>query len=458
MNQQPIRQNPNDTIVACATPEGYASIGVIRVSGDQAESAVRRLFRPSHKESSFESHRAYFGDIIDPDDITIIDKVIVTFHKRPYSYTGEDVVEVSSHGNPLIIDRIIGALIKYGARLAEKGEFTKRALLNGKIDLLQAEAVLDTVFSPCDEARKLAIAQYEGRLSEIVLSLREKLNNILVLAEAQIDFSEEEDVQKQIQANHLMQELAILDSELVSILQGAQIGIKMKQGYRVLIMGRSNVGKSTLFNRLVGYDRALIHHIPGTTRDYLEEKIEIKGLLIRLFDTAGLLNQPHGADEIAQERSRQLIEQADLIVLLFDGSEPMNEQDIYLYNLTKKKNTIAVVNKVDLNIRLSESDMLSDSIKISAKKGENIDCLLSCMKRILIPELCPSERPLITKQRHMEAFNRIHDCTQQAIESAAPEMIAFEMKRALQQLGTLTGETLGADILDRIFEEFCIGK
>lgn len=458
MNQQLIRKNPNDTIVACATPEGYGSIGVIRVSGDQAESFVKHLFRSSHDESPFESHRAYFGDIIDPQDNSVIDKVIVTFHRAPRSYTGEDVVEVSSHGNPLIIDRIISALIKEGARFAEKGEFTKRALLNGKIDLLQAEAVLDTVFSPCDEARKLAIAQYEGQLSQIVASLHDRLTDILVIVESQIDFSDEDDVQKNAQTDRLVAMLEVIDLELIAILQGAQIGIKMKQGYRVLIMGRSNVGKSTLFNRLVGYDRALTHHVPGTTRDYLEEKIEISGLLIRLFDTAGMLNQPIGADELAQERTKQLVEQADLIILMFDGSEPMNEHDIYLYNVTKDMNTIAVVNKVDLNIRLSKSDMLSDSIKLSAKKGENIDMLLLRIKKNLLPESYSLERPVITKQRHMQAFNAIHVCMHRALVSSAPEVVAFEVKAALHELGTLTGEALEVDILNRIFEDFCIGK
>jgi tRNA modification GTPase len=458
MNQTPTRQNPNDTIVACATPEGYASIGVIRVSGEQAEQTVKKVFRTKHGVRSFESHRAYFGDIVDPKDNTIIDKVIVTFHKHPFSYTGEDVIEISCHGNPLIIDRIIGALITQGTRIAEKGEFTKRALLNNKIDLLQAEAVLDTVYSPCDEARKLAIAQYEGRLSNTVDSLSEKITNIVVLAETQIDFSEEDDIDGRRGSERLLINLTQLEEEVSSILKGAEIGIKMKHGYRVLIMGRSNVGKSTLFNRLVGYDRALIHHAPGTTRDYLEERIELSGLLIRLFDTAGLLNEPHGPDEIAQNRSKQLIEQADLIVLLFDGSEPMNEQDVYLYNLTRDKNTVSVVNKVDLNVRLVESTMLSDSLKLSAKTGKNIDALISRIRSILLPGFHPSERPLITKQRHMQIFQSVHECVKRGITSRAPEVIAFEAKEALQHLGSLTGETLGVDVLDRIFEEFCIGK
>jgi tRNA modification GTPase len=458
MNHQPTKPNPNDTIVACATPEGYSSIGVIRVSGDRAEAVVRRIFKPGYAETKFESHRAYFGDIIDQASGKVIDKVITTFHKKPYSYTGEDVVEISCHGNPLIIDRIINELIAQGIRLADRGEFTKRALLNGKIDLLQAEAVLDTVYSPCEEVRKLAIAQYEGKLSDTVRHIRRKLEDILVVTEAQIDFGDEEDVQGRTQTTRSMDDLRSLKAEIETILQHAEIGIKMKKGYRVLIMGRANVGKSTLFNRLVGYERALIHPDPGTTRDFLEEHIEISGLLIRLFDTAGILNKPYGPDQLAQERSGQLIEQSDLIVLLFDCSEPMNEQDVYLYNLTKEKTTIAVVNKVDLNVQLNESVLLSDSIKISAKTGKNMDVLLARIRALLLPVVYPSDDCLITKQRHMQVFRDVLACVQRSLDTASAEMIAFEVKSALHALGTLTGDSLDINVLDRIFEEFCIGK
>lgn len=458
MNHRATKPNPNDTIVACATPEGYASIGVIRISGDRAESVVQRIFKPRHSETSFESHRAYFGDIIDLASGKAIDKVITTFHKKPHSYTGEDIVEISCHGNPLIIDRIIREFTAHGIRLADRGEFTKRALLNGKIDLLQAEAVLDTVYSPCEEARKLAVAQYEGKLSGTVRRLCREFRDLLVLTEAQVDFGDEEDVQNNMQTSQYIDDLRKLQAEIETIVQGAEIGIKMKQGYRVLIMGRANVGKSMLFNRLVGYERALTHHDPGTTRDFLEEHIEISGLLVRLFDTAGILNKPHGLDQLAQERSGQLIGQADLIVLLFDGSEPMNEQDVYLYNLTKEKTTIAVVNKVDLNLQLSESDILSDSIKLSAKTGINIDVLLARIKTLLMPAVCPSENCPITRQRHMQVFREVLACVQRSLNAAGAEMIAFEIRSALQALGTLTGEVLDTDVLDCIFEEFCIGK
>jgi tRNA modification GTPase len=455
----------NDTIVACATPAGYSSIGVIRVSGSRAVEFTTRLFRSEQDIQQFESHRIYYGEMTNHNTGEPIDKVIAAFYLNPHSYTGEDVVEVSCHGNPLIIDRIIGQYISCGARLADRGEFTRRALLNGKIDLLQAEAVLDTVYSPCEEARKLAIAQYEGTLSDTMYSIKSELVDILVLIEANIDFSEEEDVAKV----HSEEGLSTTSSQLIdeklahaldtvnNILSNAEIGIKLKEGYRILIMGRANVGKSTLFNRLIGYDRSIIHEEPGTTRDYIEDSVELSGIFMRLYDTAGLLNKPLGPDQTAQERTIDLIEHADLILLLFDGAEPMNEQDIYLYDLTKNRSTLFVVNKVDLNVRLNEQQILSDCIKLSAKTGKNCDVLIKRIKEKCVPNIVSSQ-PLITRMRHVQAFERLKDCLNNARNAQTPDIMAFELNAALEAVGELTGKVLSKDILDRIFEEFCIGK
>jgi len=230
----------NDTIVACATPAGYSSIGVIRISGDQTLSLVKKIFVSRQKIQDFETNHAYYGNIIDPDNNDVIDKIIATFYLTPHSYTGEDVVELSCHGNPLIIDRITKILTGMGARIAQRGEFTKRALLNGKIDLLQAEAVLDTVNAPCNEARKLAITQYEGKLSDKIYELRSKIVDLLSFVEANIDFLEEEDIQNSdigIEGG-----LKSIIEEIDELLKGAEIGVKIKEGYKVLITGRTNVG------------------------------------------------------------------------------------------------------------------------------------------------------------------------------------------------------------------------
>ncbi len=445
----------SDTIVACATPAGYSSIAVIRVSGEKSVELIKKIFTATQHGQRIESHRAYYGDIIDPTDGDVIDKVITTFYFRPHSYTGEDVVEISCHGNPLIVDRIIRILTSSGARLAERGEFTKQALLNGKIDILQAEAVLDTVYAQCEEARRLAVSQYQGKLSQEIYALRSMIVDLLSLVEVDIDFSDEEDVHTDASVLHTMQQAIIARCE--ELLAGAEVGVKIKEGYRVLIMGRVNVGKSTLFNRMLGYDRAIIHEEPGTTRDYIEDHMDFAGLHVWLIDTAGFLNKAQGSDRIAQDKALHLVKESDLILLMFDGGEAMNEEDIFLYNLTKDKNRLLVVNKIDLNLRLDESSILSDSIKLSAKTGMHMDMLMEKIKTLLVPQL-KTNQALLTRQRHIDAVERVRNYVIKSQQAPSPETTAFELHAALQVVGELTGQVMRKDILDKIFEEFCIGK
>lgn len=445
----------NDTIVACATPAGYSSIAVIRVSGGKSIELAKKIFTATQHGQHIESHKAYYGDIVDPADGGVIDKVVATFYCKPHSYTGEDVVEISCHGNPLIVERIMKILTNSGARLAERGEFTRQALLNGKIDMLQAEAVLDTVYAQCDEARRLAIGQYEGRLSQEIYALRSMIIDLLSLVEADIDFPDEEDVQTNKSVLEQMQQDIIARCD--ELLKGAEVGVKIKEGYRVLIMGRVNVGKSTLFNRILGYDRALIHEAPGTTRDYIEDHINFAGLHIWLIDTAGFLNKAQGPDRLAQDQALKLVEEADLILLMFDGTEAINEEDIFLFNLTKQKTRLLIVNKIDLNLNLDESSILSDSVKLSAKNGMHIDLLMRKMKSVLAPQL-KSNQALLTRQRHIHAVERVRGYVIKSLSAPSPETMAFELHAALQVVGELTGQVMRKDILDKIFEEFCIGK
>ena len=447
--------NLNDTIVASATPVGYSSIAVIRLSGEQAIKSSKKIFVPTENIQDFQPNHVYYGNIVEPDSNNLVDKVLATFFFSPHSYTGEDVVEISCHGNPLIIDRIIKIFTNLGARVAQRGEFTKRALLNGKIDLLQAEAVLDTVYAACDEARRLAIEQYEGKLSRKIYDLKSKIVDLLTIVEANIDFPEEEDVRyDNVQLSKNIEDIII---EIDELLKSAKVGIKIKEGYKTLIMGKSNVGKSTLFNQLLGYDRAIIHEQPGTTRDYLEEGVEIAGFYLRLFDTAGFFLQARGPDAIARERSEFIIEQADLILLMFDGSEPMNEEYIYLYNLTKDKKKILIVNKIDLNIRLNDNEILSDSLKLSAKTGLNIDLLKNSIGNYLVPQFS-HQNILLTRERHIQAVQKVKHYLNNTQIAQTIETIAFELHCALDTLGELTGKTLRREIIDRIFDEFCIGK
>lgn len=446
--------NPNDTIVACITPPGYSSVAVIRLSGVHAIPLLEKIFRPT-LSGVYSSHHVYHGHVLDPDTNDKIDTALAVSFKAPNSYTGEDVVELSCHGNPLIIDRIIRIMLKLGARTARRGEFTRRALTNGKIDLIQAEAVLDTVNAPCDQARRLAIQQYEGKLSERIYDIRSMIVDSLFLVEAEIDFPEEEDIK--YEPSSIKKNLDSIIWEIDVLLKGASVGVKIKSGYSILIIGRANVGKSTLFNRLVGCERAIVHEKPGTTRDFIEEDVQFGNILAHLCDTAGIISKAVGPDEIAQQRTKALISDADLILMIFDGSEPMNEEDIYLYDLVKHKAKLLIVNKIDLNVRLSNESILSDSIKISAMTGRNIDLLQDAVSSTLLPKNTADDL-LITRHRHIDALDRARKYLVDAKNAPSIETMAYEMHCALNEIGELTGQTLRKEILDRIFEEFCIGK
>uniref|UniRef100_A0A7C4TE51 tRNA modification GTPase MnmE n=1 Tax=candidate division WOR-3 bacterium TaxID=2052148 RepID=A0A7C4TE51_UNCW3 len=445
----------SDTIIACATPTGHSSIAVIRISGDNAVSLIKKVFVPSTDSYDFLPNRVYYGKVVASDTKDTIDYVLVTFFFAPHSYTGEDVVEISCHGNPLIVQKIIEIFINLGARLAQPGEFTRRALLNNKIDLIQAEAILETVNAPCDEGRKLAIYQLEGKLSAVLNEISSEIVDLLTVLEASIDFPEEEEIH--FDKNVVIKKIKEITEKVDLLLKGASQGLKLKNGYRVVIAGRQNVGKSTLFNRLVGYDRAIVHETPGTTRDFIEEEIEIGGILIRLVDTAGVFLEGFGPDKIASSRSEELLKKADLVLLTFDGSEPMNEQDAYLYNFAKNLNKILVINKIDLNFNLRDSEILSDAVKVSAKTGDNIELLKENIKNRLFPK-ADREDVLITRERHIQGLKDFRQCLDNIQSEQTPEIIAFELHNCLDILGELTGKILREDILNRIFEEFCIGK
>ncbi|MCX7994545.1 MAG: tRNA uridine-5-carboxymethylaminomethyl(34) synthesis GTPase MnmE [candidate division WOR-3 bacterium] len=445
----------NDTIVACATPTGYSSIAVIRVSGADAINIFKKIFVSSRDISVFQSGHVYHGKIIDPKAGETIDYVLAAVFFAPNSYTGENVVEISCHGNPLIVNKIINTIIEFGARLAQPGEFTKRAFLNEKIDLMQAEAVLDIIYARCDMARKVAIYHLEGKLSQYLEEIRNKIVELLTKIEVSIDFPDEED--GIIDLREVFLEIDKMHREISEILTNAEQGVKINHGYCVVIAGRPNVGKSTLFNRLLGYERAIVHETPGTTRDFIEEKIELEGILIRLVDTAGIFSSGDGPDRIASQRSQELLRSADLILLIFDGSEPLNSQDTYLFDLTKDLNKIFVINKIDLNLVLKESEILSDAIKISAKSGENIELLKKVIRKNLLPDTL-REDTLILRQRQIIALKKLIQCLSDIKESMGVEIIAFELHNALEIIGELTGKVLREEILNRIFEEFCIGK
>lgn len=448
------QDNKSDTIVAPATPLGYSGLAVIRVGGESAGRFARQVFMPSEKITVLEANRVYHGRIVDPGSGVTIDSAVVVFFYRPRSYTGEDLVEITVHGNPLIVERVVNIFITLGARLADRGEFTRRALLNNKLDLIQAEAVLDMINASSDQARQIAIAQYEGRLSTRIQGARKDLLDLLSILEADIDFPEDE---TRVKPGEISDRIRAITGGIDELLANADTGIKIREGYRVAIVGRANVGKSTLFNRLLGYDRSIVHEVPGTTRDYLEEGMQIGSFFIHLTDTAGFLSEANGADQIAGDRSRQVALAADLLILVFDGSEPLNDQDLKFFDLARERPRILVVNKADLNRQLVDSAFLSDSLKVSAKTGENLSLIKTRIVESLRPATIKGDL-LLTRSRHINALREIRVYLDQARSAPHIEMAAFELHSALDRLGELTGQVLRKEILDKIFEEFCVGK
>lgn len=446
----------SDLIVAPATANNYAGLAIIRLSGKGSLTLLARIFVSSPTVVDWKPNRSYLGWLQDPRSDQRLDEVRVLYFPAPHSYTGEDLIEITTHGNPYLIQRIIELFLNLGARLAGPGEFTRRALLNRKLDLLQAEAVFDMIQAVGDESHQLAVSQYEGRLSSAIRSLQEELTSIVAQVESAIDFPEEDDIPRD--RENWANRLRIVNQQLTTLLARARTGIKIRTGYRVLILGRANVGKSTLFNQLVGYDRALVHETPGTTRDHLDETIQCGGLCIHLYDTAGILPAATGVDKIAADRTFRLVEDADLLLLLFDGSEPLNEHDLRLIEATARRPRLFIVNKIDINPRITGADFLSDAIKISAKTGLRVDILKAQIAQYLKPSVA-RDQPLLNRLRHEECARAAQANVTRALSCLDQyELAAYELHEAIDHLGEITGRVLRQDILNQIFSEFCIGK
>lgn len=446
----------SDLIVAPATANGYAGLAIIRLSGSGCLTVLSRVFVSSSTVTEWKPNWSYLGWLQDPGSGQRLDEVRVLYFQAPHSYTGEDLIEITTHGNPYLVQRITGLFLNLGGRLARPGEFTRRALLNHKLDLLQAEAVSDMIQAVGDESHQLAVSQYEGRLSATIRSIQEELTGIVTRVETAIDFPEEDDIPQDQEdwADRLRQ----VNQQLTILLASARTGIKIRTGYRVLLLGRANVGKSTLFNQLVGYDRALVHETPGTTRDHLDETIQCGGLCIHLYDTAGILPAATGADKIAADRTLRLVEDADLLLLLFDGSEPLNEHDLRLVEVTARRPRLFVVNKIDINPRFAGAGFLSDAVKISAKTGLQVDVLKTQIAHTLKPSVT-REQPLLNRLRHEESARAAQANVTRALSCLDQyELAAYELHEAIDHLGEITGRVLRQDILNRIFNEFCVGK
>ncbi len=454
-----------DTIAAIATPIGEGGLAIVRVSGPDAEKAARAIFvRSRQKDIKLRSHMLYHGSIRDPHTDLILDNVLITVMRQPHSYTGEDVVEIHCHGGAFLVQRILGLVLAQGVRHAERGEFTKRAFLNGRMDLSQAEAVLDLIRARTDKGIELAVQNTEGVLSKWVGDLRQELIGILVQVEAAIDFPEE-DIEL-LNRSALTAKIDALREKLAIILDTYRWGRLLKEGARVCICGRPNVGKSSLLNALVGDSRVLVSAIPGTTRDVIEESLNLDGLPIVLWDTAGIREAEDEVEKIGVGLSLKHVEKADAVIAVLDGSESLTQEDVsLLLNIDHGKSLIAV-NKSDLQQRLDlvqVKQILSESwvVPVSAMDGTGVDELKANLRQLLLGRTI--ESPLILNNlRHKNALLRGDQVLAIAVEALergdAPEIVSVNLQEARESFEEVVGIVTSDDVLERVFSDFCIGK
>jgi len=455
-------KDPKDTIVALATPPGIGAIAVIRLSGENAIDICDQHL--SGKDlSEQDTHTIHFGSIKDKDDL--IDEVLVNLFKNPRSYTGEDVIEVSCHGSPYIQERIIKLFINSGARMAEPGEFTLRAFLNGKFDLAQAEAVADLIASNTESSHELAIKQMRGAFSNQIKKLREEFIHFASMIELELDFSEE-DVEF-ANRDELQQLITNIQTLITTLISSFELGNVIKNGVPVTIAGKPNVGKSTLLNALVQDDRAIVSEIPGTTRDVIEEHINIDGVLFRFIDTAGIRKTSDQIEKMGVEKAMDHIGKSAITIYLFDVENETSEsvrneiQDLKINqdNLLCVGNKTDKVNGIDLEKKFQDLDNL---LLISAKEKNNMEGLTKALTHHINHDPLKQDRVIVTNVRHYEALENTRKSLDEVLKSLTKnktgELLAQDIKTALHHLGTITGEVTTEDLLEVIFSRFCIGK
>ncbi len=455
-----------DTIAAIATAMGEASIAVIRVSGPDAIAIVDRIFQSKSPLHASKTHTVHYGLIIKLDDKSVIDEVLVTLMRKPRTYTREDVVEVSTHGGWQAVQAVLREIVRAGARLAEPGEFTKRAYLHGRIDLSQAEGVMELIAAQTDLARVAALRQVQGTLKQTIQAIRHDMLEVLARIEVTIDYPEHDD--EQATSEFVYQEAKGLTQRLHVLLDEALHGRILRDGVRLAIIGRPNVGKSSLLNSLVKIDRAIVTDIPGTTRDLIEEKVDIGGIPFYIVDTAGIRETEDIVEKIGVRKSREVVEEADLIVVLLDGSRPLADTDLELLDLLAHKKGFALINKADLPIVI-------DTAFVNQQVGTDRVMLHSTLSHQNVLEferkICHlvagsgqqvSDAPFLASSRHIMLLEETSGCLQNVMDSVQEgqtlDLIAVDMQQAWITLGEVIGETPREDLLDQIFSQFCLGK
>ncbi|WP_136479117.1 tRNA uridine-5-carboxymethylaminomethyl(34) synthesis GTPase MnmE [Acetivibrio thermocellus] len=455
-----------DTIAAISTPHGAGGVGIIRISGDKAFEIAERIFRGKKDFKLIRSHTINYGKIVNPESGAVLDEVLLSKMEKPKTFTREDVVEINCHGGMVVLKNILELCIKEGARLAEPGEFTKRAFLNGRIDLSQAEAVIDLINSKTNESSKAAISQLEGKLSRKIKDARSKLIELLAHIEVTVDYPEH-DIEE-ITGNMVYEEIGKIKEKLCDIVKSFERGRIIREGIDAVIIGKPNVGKSSLLNELSGKSKAIVTDIPGTTRDIIEEYININGIPLRIIDTAGIRETEDVVEKIGVEKTHRAIDEADLVIMMIDAKRGMDEDDNRILTMLGDKKLIILINKIDLvdEKQINEIESLLKGrkcIRTSVKEGTGISELENAITELFVQgEVSVNEEILLTNIRHKNLIDMAISSIEKAMESIDGSMpldlVSIDITDAADYLGQITGESVSEDVMHEIFSKFCLGK
>lgn len=455
-----------DTIAAISTATGEAGIGIVRMSGEDSVEIAEKVFRHIGNKNLTEikNRMMSYGHIIDENE-KVIDEVLIVKMMAPNTYTRENMVEIYTHGGIISVRRVLNLLLDNGARIAEAGEFTKRAFLNGRLDLSQAEAVIDIIKAKTDESFDQSIKQLEGSLTGIITEISDEVTKMMGIIIANIDFPED-DVEE-YQYETLLNDAKKVKENINTLIEGSSRGRLLRDGINTVILGKPNVGKSSLLNAMLRYEKAIVTDIPGTTRDIIEDYVNLDGILLKITDTAGIRETDDKVEAIGVSRAVKSIEGADLIIAIFDGSEKFDENDEEILKLLEGKKSIVLVNKADLESKNSEDELKNffgnrDCMNVSIKKGTILDIENKIKDMFFSGDLKAKEEFYINNLRHVRALKEAVKFIDSAIEGLETreflDCIEVDLRGALDELGNITGETTTEDILDKVFSEFCIGK
>ena len=454
-----------DTISAVATAWGEGGIGIVRISGPKAKNVLERIFVPM-RQRPIENRKMTYGKIIDPQDGSVVDEVLAVYMKGPHTYTTEDVAEINCHGSIVALRKTLALTLQGGARMAEPGEFTKRAFLNGRIDLSQAEAVIDLIRAKTDRSFDVAMGQMEGSISREIKEIRAKLMDVLVNITVNLDYPDE-DIEE-ITYGTLESQLQEIEDDLDRLLSTARTGRLLREGLSVAIIGKPNVGKSSLMNRFLRESRAIVTDIPGTTRDIIEESMSLRGIPVKLIDTAGIRSTEDIIEKIGIEKSREALNQADLVIFVLDGSREISREDREIAEGIRNKKTLILVNKADLTQIVTESQIKqwmpeSRVILTSMESGEGVKEVEDLIYDMVFEgQVTQENRLLITNVRHADLMKQAKEEIQMALSMCrrgeALDFLEVNVRQCFEALGEIIGETVSDTIIEEVFARFCLGK